>query len=341
MCPKRSSGSSDGSTRVVNQLLTELDGVEGRAGVWVLAATNRPDILDPAVMRPGRLDKTLFVDFPAPLERVEILGAITKGGSKPRLGAGLSLHVLGMDPRCDGFSGADMGNLVREASMAALREAIRGGVGCNSSAVVEGRHFEKAFASVKPSVGEKERTRYEALKVKYGQTSEEDELMKPGEVSTIVGQENVSNNLPSLDTGLSNGLAEVSKPGLAQLSTFGNTGVQDDMVVEEEGDRNVSTSPTDRMDVVDATKQLSKKETVLEEKTKEAKSSEERTNGDGEAKVLAGQLCEDILGGASTPLSARSGEKEETKCGLRFLPNMVVMVKDCATVDETSGLHIF
>ena len=159
LCPKRSSGSSDGSTRVVNQLLTELDGVEGRAGVWVLAATNRPDILDPAVMRPGRLDKTLFVDFPAPLERVEILGAITKGGSRPKLGAGLSLHALGTDARCDGFSGADMGNLVREASMAALREAIRGGVGCSSSAVVEERHFEKAFASVKPSVGEKERTR--------------------------------------------------------------------------------------------------------------------------------------------------------------------------------------
>lgn len=164
LCPKRSSGSSDGSTRVVNQLLTELDGVEGRAGVWVLAATNRPDILDPAVMRPGRLDKTLFVDFPAPLERVEILGAITKGGSKPRLGAGLSLHALGMDARCDGFSGADMGNLVREASMAALREAIRGGVTCNSKsqAVVEGRHFEKAFTSVKPSVGEKERARSDA-----------------------------------------------------------------------------------------------------------------------------------------------------------------------------------
>ena len=159
LCPKRSSGSSDGSTRVVNQLLTELDGVEGRAGVWVLAATNRPDILDPAVMRPGRLDKTLFVGFPGPLERVEILGAITKGGSRPRLGAGLSLHALGTDARCDGFSGADMGNLVREASMAALREAIRGGVGSNGAAVVEERHFERAFVSVKPSVGEKERTR--------------------------------------------------------------------------------------------------------------------------------------------------------------------------------------
>merc|ERR1719209_1168760 len=64
----------------------------------------------------------------------------------------------------------------------------------------------------------------------------------------------------------------------------------------------------------------------------------ERRNGDMEAKLLAGQLCEDILGGASAPLSTLDGEKEETKCRLRFLPNMVVMVKDCATVDKTSDL---
>ena len=56
MCPRRTSSSSDSgsSSRVVNQLLTEMDGVEGRAGVWIMAATNRPDILDPAVLRPGR-----------------------------------------------------------------------------------------------------------------------------------------------------------------------------------------------------------------------------------------------------------------------------------------------
>ena len=220
LCPKRSSGSSDGSTRVVNQLLTELDGVEGRAGVWVLAATNRPDILDPAVMRPGRLDKTLFVGFPAPSERVEILGAITKGGSKPRLGAGLSLHALGMDARCDGFSGADMGNLVREASMAALREAIRGGATSKSEALVEERHFEKAFASVKPSVGEKERARYEVLKAKYGHGVEEDEtatIRKTMSVdsSPATGHQNVTSNSISLSPGLSNDAATTPKAALS------------------------------------------------------------------------------------------------------------------------------
>merc|ERR1719447_985674 len=169
-----------------------------------------------------------------------------------------------------------MGNLVREASMAALREAIRGGVGCRSSAVVEERHFEKAFASVKPSVGEKERTRYEALKVKYGQTSEGDEMMK-----TMIGQQQ---NVSSPNTELANGLAEASKPGVAQLSTSGVTHhVQDNVVEVEEEERNVSTSPPpDGKNDFDAAKQLPEKETAHENTTQEMKSTvdEERTTGD-------------------------------------------------------------
>ena len=62
--------------RVVNQLLCHLDGVEGRAGVYVLAATSRPDLIDAALLRPGRLDKQLFCGFPALAERADILRAI-------------------------------------------------------------------------------------------------------------------------------------------------------------------------------------------------------------------------------------------------------------------------
>lgn len=64
--------------RVVNQLLTEMDGVEGRSGVFLMAATNRPDIIDPAVLRPGRLDKILYVGFPNEEDRIDILRALTK-----------------------------------------------------------------------------------------------------------------------------------------------------------------------------------------------------------------------------------------------------------------------
>jgi len=69
---------SGSSSRVVNQLLTEMDGMESRLGVFVMGATNRPDIIDPAILRPGRLDKVLFVNLPSPSERVAILKAITK-----------------------------------------------------------------------------------------------------------------------------------------------------------------------------------------------------------------------------------------------------------------------
>lgn len=69
---------SGSSGRIVNQLLTEMDGMEGRQGVFVMAASNRPDIIDPAVLRPGRLDKILFVNLPTSSDRFEILKAITK-----------------------------------------------------------------------------------------------------------------------------------------------------------------------------------------------------------------------------------------------------------------------
>ena len=171
LAPKRSSSSSDGgsSSRVVNQLLTELDGVEGREGVWIMAATNRPDILDPAVLRPGRLDRILYVGFPAAPDRVEILRAITKNGTRPRLGEAVSLDQLGTDPRCDGFSGADVGNLVRQASMIALRDLLRAGK-MAGDVLVQSEHFERAFSSVKPSVAGRDRERYEAMGRKYGLT---------------------------------------------------------------------------------------------------------------------------------------------------------------------------
>ena len=287
LCPKRSNGSSDGSTRVVNQLLTELDGVEGRAGVWVLAATNRPDILDPAVMRPGRLDKTLYVGFPAPLERVEILGALTKGGTKPKLGPGLSLHALGVDARCDGFSGADMGNLVREASMAALREAIRGGVAGSSQGAVEERHFEQAFATIKPSVGEKERARYEALKVKYGQGSEEDESVTTSQMSLEI--ENQKNNV---DVEEKEGELESMLPVNREVDT-----IEDDLGGGRESNMNRNE--------IDAGQE--KYDAALESPSQTISSGELNTSADSASR-------------------------------LRFLPHMMVMVKDSAMSYETPGL---
>ena len=79
LCSKRSDhGEGGASVRVVNQLLTVMDGLEARKGVFLMAATNREDMIDPAVLRPGRLDQTLYVGFPTPDDRVDILRALTK-----------------------------------------------------------------------------------------------------------------------------------------------------------------------------------------------------------------------------------------------------------------------
>uniref|UniRef100_A0A8C9ZXU6 Nuclear VCP like n=1 Tax=Sander lucioperca TaxID=283035 RepID=A0A8C9ZXU6_SANLU len=78
LCPRRSGHESGASVRVVNQLLTEMDGLETRRQVFIMAATNRPDIIDPAILRPGRLDKTLYVGLPPPADRHAILLTITK-----------------------------------------------------------------------------------------------------------------------------------------------------------------------------------------------------------------------------------------------------------------------
>ena len=76
-----SSEASGVTDRVVNQLLTELDGLESRGRVYVVAATNRPELVDPAVLRPGRVDKLLYVPLPSPDDRVAILRAATAGDS--------------------------------------------------------------------------------------------------------------------------------------------------------------------------------------------------------------------------------------------------------------------
>ena len=78
LCPKRGSENNSSSERVVNQLLTEMDGLDERRDVFVIAATNRPDIIDPAMLRPGRLDKLLYVPLPTNEDRFSILQTITR-----------------------------------------------------------------------------------------------------------------------------------------------------------------------------------------------------------------------------------------------------------------------
>ncbi|KAK2395257.1 FtsH extracellular protease family [Trifolium repens] len=109
-------GGNDEREQTLNQLLTEMDGFEGNTGIIVIAATNRADILDAALLRPGRFDRQVSVDVPDIRGRTEILKV---HGSNKKFDADVSLEVVAM--RTPGFSGADLANLLNEAAILAGR----------------------------------------------------------------------------------------------------------------------------------------------------------------------------------------------------------------------------
>jgi cell division protease FtsH len=113
-------GGHDEREQTLNQLLVELDGFEGNSGVIVMAATNRPDILDPALLRPGRFDRQIAVDAPDIEGRAAILAVHAKG--KPLVDE-IDLEVLAR--RTPGFTGADLANLINEAALLAARHHLK------------------------------------------------------------------------------------------------------------------------------------------------------------------------------------------------------------------------
>jgi len=142
LVPRRGSGFGDAHTteRVISQLLTELDGLEKLENVVVLAATNRPDLIDTALLRPGRFDRLVFVPAPDEKARLEIFKIHTR--SMP-LAKDVNLKQLAKET--EGYTGADIAALCREAAMLVLREDIKG-------KEVHMRHFRRAMESVNPSL---------------------------------------------------------------------------------------------------------------------------------------------------------------------------------------------
>jgi cell division protease FtsH len=112
-------GGHDEREQTLNQLLVEMDGFDQRAGVILLASTNRPDILDPALLRPGRFDRQVVVDRPDLAGRQAILAV--HAADKP-LAAGVDLDVIAR--RTPGFTGADLANLVNEAALLTARHGL-------------------------------------------------------------------------------------------------------------------------------------------------------------------------------------------------------------------------
>ncbi|KAF2473612.1 AAA-domain-containing protein [Lindgomyces ingoldianus] len=151
LVPRRSTELSESSSRVVNTLLTELDGLSTREGIYLIAATNRPEMIDEAMLRPGRLETLLYVELPKPDERVSILRALI---TKTPI-TNLALAEIARDA-CTNFSGADLQSLLTKAGQHALRR---------QSDVVEEVDFVVAARHIRPSVGDVKK--YEKLRKRF------------------------------------------------------------------------------------------------------------------------------------------------------------------------------
>lgn len=138
-------GGSDGdvsnvSERVLTQLLTELDGVEALNDVTFVAATNRPDVIDKALMRPGRIDRIIYIPLPDEKTRNEIFRIQLRNTP---LAPGMNIDDI--VAQTEGYSGAEISAICREASLAALQEDI-------NATHVNYDHFVLALRTVKPRI---------------------------------------------------------------------------------------------------------------------------------------------------------------------------------------------
>jgi transitional endoplasmic reticulum ATPase len=156
------------SQRIVNQFLAELDGMQTLQNVLVIGATNRADILDPAVLRPGRFDGVVFVPPPDTEARLEIFRVHTR--DMP-LADDVSLEKLADET--EGYSGADIEGLVREAAMAAVRDDWK-------AKPVKMKHFEEALGEVRPSISPDDVKRFLELAEQVKKRKPRKDLDLPG-----------------------------------------------------------------------------------------------------------------------------------------------------------------
>ncbi|MCZ7397902.1 MAG: CDC48 family AAA ATPase [Candidatus Methanoperedens sp.] len=160
--PTRATGSDSHVTeRVISQMLSEIDGLEELHNITIIAATNRPDIIDPALLRPGRLDRLVYVAPPDERSRHEIFKIHL--ADKP-LGNDVDIEKLSEDT--ESFTGADIASVCNEATMLAIREYVNSGKSTDEASIsdlkVGYHHFRDAMAKLKPQ-SKKEMEKYKKL----------------------------------------------------------------------------------------------------------------------------------------------------------------------------------
>jgi transitional endoplasmic reticulum ATPase len=157
LAPRRGQSTDSGvADRVVAALLTELDGAQPLRDVIVVGATNRPELIDPALLRPGRLERLVYVPPPDGAARADILRAAARNTP---LAADVDLDALGAD--LDGYSAADCAAVLREAALAAMRESL-------DATEVTAAHVAAARAAVPPSLDPGQLAALEAYAARRG-----------------------------------------------------------------------------------------------------------------------------------------------------------------------------
>lgn len=162
IAPKRGvEGDQKVTENVLNQLLTEINGIQDTDNLIVLGATNRPDLLDTALLSPGRFDRIIYTPVPGKTERLEIFKVCTKN---------MPLKEVDLDllaEKTDGFVGADIDLICKEAGIYAMRESI-------DAKEVTMKHFEKAFNKVSPSVTKEIEDMYKDMYSKFRRAKSEE-----------------------------------------------------------------------------------------------------------------------------------------------------------------------
>lgn len=196
----RGSGQGDGGgagDRVLNQLLTEMDGCGQKKNLFFIGATNRPDILDEALIRPGRLDQLIYIPLPDKPSRLSILKAVLR---KSPVAPNLSMEF--MSDLTEGFTGADLTELCQRATKAAIRESIEADEQRKALAkeddgdapmemedpvpVITRTHMEEALGAARKSVTNYDLDKFEQFRKKYD----------PAYAAKVAGQSTVKINWP-------------------------------------------------------------------------------------------------------------------------------------------------
>jgi transitional endoplasmic reticulum ATPase len=148
----------DVTPRLLSILLSEMDGIDKSAGVIVVGSTNKPDLIDPALMRPGRLDKIIYVPPPDFNERMEILHVHLQGRPASR-----DIQLASAAKKTERFSGADLANVVRETATLAVRREMMTGV----PSPITNEDFDHVLPRIKPSISLRMIAEYETMKLDY------------------------------------------------------------------------------------------------------------------------------------------------------------------------------